>query len=136
MPRKDRPTPEEAEEAQQHLVNAILQFSDEARHPKERGTPNPDPTWKPRPSTLRFSSIRGGGWAWYMAADDPQVVAYYIAPAGGEAFGRVTCHGQDRHSFWSLLKNRRLYTTESPWREWFDFNTQYAMEQNESPRRY
>lgn len=134
MARTDRPTPEEAEEAQHQLSNAILQFSDEARHPKLRGTPNPDPTWKPQPSTLRFSHVRNGGWAWAMKADDQQVVAYYVTPAGKEPFGRVTAHGQDRHNFYNMLYNHQIHPTESPWREWFDWRMRYAMEQNE-PRR-
>lgn len=132
---KQRPTPEEAQEAQHNLEEAILGFSDEARLPELRGTPNPDPTWKPRPSTLRYSYLRGGGWAWTMDADDPQIVAYYIVPSSGETFGKVTAHGHDRHNFQVALKERRIYPTYVPWVEWFDYNERYQMDQK-TPRRY
>lgn len=118
--RTDRPTCEEAEEARQHLEAAIAKFADDARHPKERGTPDPDPTWKPRPSTLRCSYIKNGGWAWSMQANDQQVVAFYIAPQGKEPYGAVTAHGHARHNFWQGLKDRHIYPSESPWREWYD----------------
>jgi len=134
--RTDRPTEQEASEAKHHLETAIARFADEARAPWERGTPNPDPNWKARPSTMRFSYIRNGGWAWTMEADDPQVVAFYIIPAGKEPQGCVTAHGQARHSFYEGLKALHIYPTESPWREWFDYRTQYQMEQNEPQRRY
>lgn len=122
------PNPQDAAEAEHYLEAAILKFSDEARHPSERGTPNPDPTWKPRLSTLRYSPLRHGGWIWVMTADDQQVVAYYVTPLGEEPFGRVTAHGQARHNFQELLKSRRIYPTASPYREWYDFSTQHRLD--------
>lgn len=129
---KQRPTEEQAIEAERLLSGAILQFNDEARHPKERGTPYPDPIWKPRPATLRFSWIRGGGWAWSMDAG-PQIVAYHVDAAGKDPITCVTAHGHSRHNFREELKSRHIYPTESPWREWFDFNTRYALEQKARP---
>jgi len=134
---KQRPSEENAQEAERILTEAILKFSDEARHPKERGTPNPDPHWKPRPSTLRFSWIRGGGYAWSMDADDPQVVAYYVEAAYKEPFTRVTSNGHSRHIFQTHdLKGRQIYPTEYPWREWYDHNQRYRMQEVEPRRRY
>jgi len=124
----NRPSIQEAADAEHYLESAILQFSDEARAPRERGTPNPDPTWKPRPSTLRFSPLRRGGWIWVMAADDQQVVAYYVVPVTGETFGRVTAHGHARHNFYEALKTRHLYPTASPYHEWYDYMTQHKMD--------
>jgi hypothetical protein len=122
------PTSEEAEEARNYLEAAILKFSDEARHPKERGTSNPDPTWYPRPSTLRYGAIRKGGWAWCMQAQDQQIVAYYYVPTSQEPLGRVTCHGQDRHQFYELLKQRALATYD-PWHDWYDFSERRRLDQ-------
>jgi len=132
---KPRPEEEHALEAERILTEAILKFSDEARHPKERGTPNPDPHWKPRPSTLRFSWIRGGGYVWSMDADDPQVVAYYVDAAGKEPFSRVTANGHSRHIFRNDLELLRIFPTESPWREWYDHNQRYQMQETEPRRR-
>ncbi len=86
---KERPTEQEALKAEHILSEMILKFSDNARAPWERGTPMPNPTWRPRVDTLRYSYIKGGGWAWHMNADD-QTIAYYIAPMGQEPFGKVT----------------------------------------------
>jgi len=126
-----RPSEQEAQAAEHYLESAILQFSDEARAPRERGTPNPDPTWKPRRSTLRFNPLRGGGWLWSMNSQDPQIVAYYVMPASGEPFGRVTAHGQARHNFQLALKERHAYPTASPSYEWYDYMTRYKMDSEE-----
>lgn len=131
-----KPAEQEAEEAKHYLEVAIAQFADSARAPWERGTPNPDPTWTARPSTLRFSYIRGGGWAWSMNGDDnSQLVAFYVNPQGKEPYGCVTAHGQARHNFQQGLKDRHIYPTESPWREWYDFTQRRQMEENERSRR-
>ena len=136
--RTDRPTTEEADEAQQNLEAAILKFSDEARAPRERGTPNPDPTWGPKPSTLRFSYIRNGGWAWSMEANDQQIRAYYFVPQGKDPYGCITATGQQRNNLWTntLPVKLHIYPTESPWREWYDYRERYQMEQTEPIRRY
>jgi len=133
---KLKPTEEEAQQATEYLSEAIAKFADEARHPRERGTPNLDPTWRARPSTLRFSYIRNGGWAWSMDAADPQVVAYYFNPQGKEPYCCVTAHGHARHYMHETLVKLHIYPTESPWREWYDFNERYRMEQSEPRRRY
>ena len=122
-----RPTEQEAAEAENYLESTILQFSEEARAPWERGKPNPHPTWVPKRSTLRFSPLRRGGWIWTMDANDSQIVAYYVVPSTGEAFGKVTGHGQARHNFHLTLESRHIYPTASPYPEWYDFRTQYAL---------
>jgi len=129
-----KPTESEAQEAQHYLEEAILRFSDEARHPKLRGTPNPDPTWSPKPSTLRYGAIRKGGWAWVMQANDQQIVAYYYAPTNEEPFGRVTAHGQDRHNFYQMLKERGI-STHDPWYDWYDYNARSQLDAK-MPKRY
>lgn len=134
--RTDRPTEEKALEARHCLEGAIAHFADEARAPRERGTPNPDPTWRARPSTLRFSYIRNGGWAWAMEADDPQLIAFYITPSNKDPYGCVTAHGQARHSFYETLRAKQIYPTESPWREWYNYQEQRQMGESEPARRY
>ena len=124
---KTRPTPAEAAEAEHTLDTAILQFSDEARAPWEHGKPNPNPTWIPRVSTLRFSPLRKGGWIWSMNANDQQIVAYYVAPDGDDPFNRVTGHGQARHNFHEKLRQQRLYTTATPSHQWYDYRAQYDL---------
>lgn len=124
---KERPSEAEALKAEHILSEMILKFSDEARAPRERGTPMPNPVWRPRPSTLRYSYIRGGGWAWLMNADD-QTTAYYIAPTNQEPFGKVTCHGQDRHNFDQLLVAKHIHCTYVPWLEWYDYKKRYELD--------
>jgi hypothetical protein len=123
-----RPSSEEATEAERAMSEAILKFSDEARAPWERGKPNPDPLWKPRVSTLRYSPLRKGGWIWSMDANDSQIVAFYVVASDGNSFVQVTAHGQSRHNFHEMLRTKHLYPTLSPWIEWYDFRTQYDLD--------
>ena len=125
---KVQPTEQEAQEAEHFLESLIYQFSDEARAPWERGTPNPHPTWVPRLSTLKYNPLRGGGWLWTMDANDSQIVAYYVVPPKGEPFGRVTSHGQARAGFQKQLKEHYCYPTLTPSRERYDFREQHDLD--------
>ena len=123
-----KPTKEQAAEAEQALESSILKFSSDARAPYERNTPDENPTWTPRLSTLRYSPLRGGGVIWAMDADDQQLVAYYVTLPNSEALSRVTTHGQARHNFQEMLKVKHIFPTASPYIEWYDFRTQHHLD--------
>ena len=122
-----KPTKEQAYEAEQALESAILKFSSDARAPHLRTTPDEDPTWMPRLSTLRYSPLRKGGYLWAMSADDQQLVAYYVN-VEGNSFAQVTIHGGARANFQSMLRSKHLFPTASPYVEWYDFKTRYVLD--------
>ncbi len=122
------PTAQEHQKARQALEEAICKFAEDARAPWEKGTPNPDPTWRPRVSTLCYSPLKGGGFIWGMEADDQQIDAYYVCPAGQTPFGKVTAHGQARAAFHNMLREKRIYPTKSPWTEVYDWKDRYDMD--------
>jgi len=121
-------TQEDAMRAEAQLVELISKFSSEARAPWEQKTPDLNPTWTPRTSTLRYSPIKGGGLIWSMDAKDQQIVAYYIEPYHKAPFGVITMHGQSRSAFHNRLKSEHIYPTQVPWTEWYDYKKRYELD--------
>ena len=123
---KIKPTNEQAIEAEEALSNAILELSTKARAYR-KVEPGETPLWIPRPSTLRYSPLRNGGWIWTMDANDQQVVAFYVVK-DESSFVQVTAHGQDRHNFYELLKQKHLFPTMSPYAQWYDYRAQMSLD--------
>lgn len=122
---KPIPTQADVTRAEAALIEAIAKFSSDARAPWEKGTPNPNPAWRPRVSSLRYSPLRGGGFIWSMEANDPQIDAYYVDASGHEPFGKVTAHGQARAAFHTMLREKRIYPTMSPWIQVYNWKVCY-----------
>lgn len=123
---KIKPTNEQAIEAEEALSNAILELGNHARSYR-KVEPNEKPLWIPCTSTLRWSPLRHGGYIWTMDANDQQIVAYYVN-VDDSSFAQVTAHGQDRHNFYELLKQKHLFPTASPYNQWYDYREQMRMD--------
>ena len=121
---KLKPTQEQAIEAEETLSNAILEFSNSARAPWERNEPLTNPTWVPRPSTLRYSPLRGGDYIWSMDANDQQIVAFYIP----DVIIQVTAHGHARANFHEMLRKKHIFPTQSPYTQWYDYRKQMELD--------
>jgi len=106
------PTAEQALEAEQWLTDAL-----------EKGGMH-----KPLRSTLRYSPIRGGGFAWLMQGDEQTYAYYNVPPLPRPAYGKVTYHGHDRMKWRELEAQYGDRPTLSPFKEWYDYRQRYEMD--------